>query len=222
LVSQNGTDVRNIWFVGSFNPSLFATRTSSLQLFSCGYNGYFNLGRGQAAAPYSHASAGNSATAFDTYRLAPVVLETLASPAPFYTNATNVINVVGWQSSAANIGVLVEQTDGTKWLGGTQGIGAVFSIYDTGAYFDLARHSAGNATNKLFKRLRTLPSGTTESQLFCFPTGWSDRFSAMWVDTRIGTVHISGRTGNYFGQRYDAGATEYLGYFGFITKAVGG
>jgi alpha-tubulin suppressor-like RCC1 family protein len=221
LVSQNGTDVRNIWFTGSLNPALFATRTSSLQLFSCGYNGFFNLGRGQAAAPYSHQSAGNSTTAFDTYRLAPVVLETLASPAPYYQNATSVVHVASWGSSTATIGVIVEQANGTKWLGGSQGIGAVFGNYDAGAYFDLARHSSANVTNKLFKRLRYLPSGVNESDLFCFPTGWADRHSALWVDTRVGVPHISGRTGNYFGQRYDAGATERWAYIGFISKAVG-
>lgn len=224
LVTQNGTDVRNVWMLGSLNPCMFATRTSTLQLFSCGYNGYFNLGRGQAAAPYSHQSAGDSATAFDTYRLAPVVIETNPDTAPFYTNATNVIHVASTQTSdAANIGIILEQTDGTKWLGGAMSAGKFFPNYDSSSdYFDLARHSSGNVTNKLFKRIRTLPSGVRESDLFCYPVGFGGtQVGALWVDERTGVAHYSGRTGNWVGQRYDAGQNERLPYFGFITKVVG-
>jgi hypothetical protein len=150
------------------------------------------------------------------------VLETLASPAPFWQQASNVVHITSWGSSTTTIGVLIEQANGTKWLGGTQGAGAVFAIYDAGAYQDLARHSAGNVTNKLFKRLRTLPSGIRESDLFCFPVGFgATQLSALWVDYRTGIPYFSGRTGNQFGMRYDAGANERWAYAGFITKVLG-
>ena len=67
-VTYNGTDVRNAWYTSGEYCSLYVTRTSSLQPYSCGYNGYYNLGRSYTDANRTHSNGGNSGTAWDIYR----------------------------------------------------------------------------------------------------------------------------------------------------------
>lgn len=192
-ISFNGTDVRNAWFAGGDYPSLYVTRTSSLQAYACGYNGYYNLGRSYTDANRSHASAGNSTTTWDTYRLQPMNVEA-STTVPYYGTITNVVNVETWQSTNSHTAILLEQANGTKWCGGYNGYGH-FGFGYSDAYLDRALSSAGNTTNKLFKRLRYIPPGVTEAELGCIPVGWTNAFGALWYD-KYGMLYYSGYDDN--------------------------
>jgi len=199
-VTFNGTDVRNVWLQSGVNGAMYVTRTASLNPFACGYNGYYNLGRSHTDTNRTHANQGNSGTAWDTYRLQPMVFETSAT-APYFGNISNVINMRLWHAENSHTAVMVEQIDGTKYCGGYQGYGH-FGFHHSDTYLNRTRDSAGNVSNILFKRLRYLPSGMNESELDCVPVGWSNFFGTLWFD-RDGTVYYNGHTHN---------GTTYAGY----------
>jgi alpha-tubulin suppressor-like RCC1 family protein len=188
-VTFNGTDVRNCWVAAGDHQSMYVTRTSSLQPFACGYNGYYNLGRSWTDANRTHPNNGNSTTSWDTQRLQPMVFET-STTAPFSGTLTNVVNMRVWMSSTSHTSVMVEQANGTKYCGGWNGYGH-FGFHHADNYLNRTRDSAGNVSNFLFKRLRYIPSGINEAELDVIPMGWAQYHSALWYD-KEGTVYQSG------------------------------
>jgi alpha-tubulin suppressor-like RCC1 family protein len=219
-VTFNGTDVRNCWVAAGNNQSMYVTRTSTLQPYSCGYNGYYNLGRSYTDTNRTHANNGNSTTAWDTYRLQPMYFETTTT-APYYGTLTNVINMRVWHADDSHTAVMVEQIDGTKYCGGYNGYGH-WGFHHSDSYLTRTRDCAGNATNYLFKRLRYLPSGVKESELDAIPVGFSGgRFAALWYD-RDGTMYHSGyvrdsATTAYYNLRKDQ-ANGYVSWAAPISK----
>jgi alpha-tubulin suppressor-like RCC1 family protein len=190
-VSFNGTDVRNVWLRAGSEQSMYVTRTASLNPFSCGYNGYYNLGRSWTDTNRTHSNNGNSTTSWDSYRLQPMVFETSVT-SPYYGTISNVINMRLWGSDNSHTALMIEQIDGTKYCGGYNGYGH-FGFHHSDSYLNRTRDSAGNVSNILYKRLRYLPSGVNESDLDCVPVGWSNYFGALWYD-REGTVYYNGHT----------------------------
>jgi alpha-tubulin suppressor-like RCC1 family protein len=216
-VTFNGTDVRNVWLRAGNEQSMYVTRTASLNPFSCGYNGYYNLGRSWTDTNRTHANNGNSTTSWDSYRLQPMVFET-STTAPYYGTISNVINMRLWGSDNSHTALMVEQIDGTKYCGGYQGYGH-FGFHHSDTYLARTRDCAGNVLNYLYKRLRYLPSGINESDLDCIPVGWSNYFGALWYD-RDGTVYYSGHTNTSaagYSNRKDQKAT-YVSWSPTISK----
>lgn len=219
-VSFNGTDVRNVWMTSGEYISMYVTRTSSLVPYSCGYNGYYNLGRSWTDANRTHPNGGTSATSWDTYRLQPMVVETTTT-SPYYGTLTNVVNIHTWQVDSSYTAVMLEQIDGTKYCGGYQGYGH-FGFGHPDSYLNRARDSAGNTTNILFKRLRYLPSGINEAEFGCVPLAVSSNgFGALWYD-KNGVVYYSGydNGGTYASMRSDP-ATGRISWVTVISKLPG-
>lgn len=193
-VTTNGTDVRNVWLSSGDYGSSYIIRTSTYQAYSCGYNGYYNLGRPQATTPFTHASGGNSGTAYDTYRFQPMYVE-VTTVSPYYGTINNVHEIKTWQVDSSYTAVMIEQKTGNKYCGGYQGYGH-FGFHHADAYLNRTRDSAMGVSNNLFKRLRYLPSGRTEAEIGCLPIAYSSNgFGAIWYD-RYGTTYFTG---------YDAG-----------------
>lgn len=197
-VAFNGSDVRNVWISGGEVPFLICTRTASLVPYSMGANNQFALGRitGTAAASAyrTHQNNGTLATTWDTYRLQPMYVET-STTSPYYGTLTNVVEVYTWNSSDGSQAVMLEQIDGTKYWIGNNAYGTP-GFYYTSTIVDLARFCAGNVSNGLGKRLRYIPSNTTEAELGCVPImQGTNRFAALWYDKQ-GTLYYSGDGGN--------------------------
>jgi alpha-tubulin suppressor-like RCC1 family protein len=163
-VTYNGTGCTNIWTSGGIEPNLYVTRNTTFgtnQLFSCGNNSGWSLGRIQAgassgqtlisgytqelahgqngAATTTNADAvGGPAFYLNTFRLEPVQLE-ISVTAPYYGNIANVVSV---NTNADNQGdspyaynALIEQVDGSKYGLGWQGMGQFGQYYGDGAWY---------------------------------------------------------------------------------------
>jgi hypothetical protein len=154
-VSYNGTNVTNAWFSQGGNPSLYVTRNvgaNTNQVFCCGNNLSWNLGRLQTALntqslisgytpEISHGQNGGSASTnadgtvtvpafyLNTYRLEPMYVEYPEGGAPYYANIANVvmINAMCDNSGQESMAIL-EQVDGTKYITGSN----VYGQFGTG------------------------------------------------------------------------------------------
>lgn len=193
-VSYNGTDVRNVWIAGGGSyGSMYVTRTANLVPYSCGYNGYYNLGRPYSDSNRTHSNGGNSTTSWDSYRLQPMYFET-STTAPYYGTLTNVHEIQLWKEASSYTGVGVEQIDGTKWFSSYHAGYGCQSNYSRSTWQTDTYLCAGNTGNYLFKRVQYIASGVTEAELGYFPTCTdSNYFGTVWYD-RYGRMYYSGAT----------------------------
>jgi alpha-tubulin suppressor-like RCC1 family protein len=227
----------NIWAASGNYPNLWATNSNAANttwtgysastnaLYSCGYNGYYNLGRlvtVNSNLTHANNGASGSGVQYDTYRLQQVNVEQQSGTSPYYQIVTNVYNVTNWgNGDNSHQGTLIETTAGVKYYLGYNGYGhAAFGHTDS--YLARTRDSIGNVANNLGKRLRYTPPGLNEQDFFIVtPVGWSNYFAALWAD-KYGYVYFSGggSTAGWSSSMVDVtNQTTWLGTFGKIPES---
>jgi alpha-tubulin suppressor-like RCC1 family protein len=200
----------NVWYTAGAHTQLFATNSNAAPttypgytattnaLYSCGYNGYYTLGRLVTVnANLTHANVSGTANVQnDTYRLLPVYAD-INGTAPIYGILDNIHDVQSWVNQDNSYSAIYfERTTGEKYFSGYNGYGN-FGHGHSDSYLARTFDSSNFVANNLPKRIRNMPSGMREADFFMVnPLGWSNYFGALWADKWGHTYFIGGGSDN--------------------------